>query len=45
LNDENNDQKEKLMMLADFINENAEASFAIQYENYGRQKIFYYHII
>jgi hypothetical protein len=33
LDDENNDQKEKLMMLADYINENAEASFAIQNKN------------
>ncbi|CAF4556090.1 unnamed protein product, partial [Rotaria sp. Silwood2] len=32
--DENNDQKKKLMILVDFISENAKASFVIQYKNY-----------
>jgi hypothetical protein len=44
-NDPNNDQYVKLMMLVDFVNENDEASFKIGYKNYGRQKIFHYHII
>ncbi|CAF3634029.1 unnamed protein product [Rotaria socialis] len=38
--DENNDQQEKLMMLVDFINENAEAAFVIQYKNYGFNKVY-----
>ncbi|CAM4832014.1 unnamed protein product [Rotaria magnacalcarata] len=40
--DENNDQQEKLMMLVDFINENAEAAFVIQYKNYVCQEAYDY---